>query len=274
MDIFVSPDAGRALLARYSDLLDTWPVPAERLTVPTTLGDTFVVASGPPNAPPVILVHGAMANSLTWFGDIAAWSECHRVYAVDIPGEPGLSAPNRPPMGDYPGWLGEVMTGLGIEAATLVGLSLGGWISTGLAVRDPHRVERLVLICPAGIGKVRRGILLLALLLLAVGQRDRSQRLILGADLKGTGWFGEFFDLINRDFKPRRSDLPIYGDAELARLTMPLLVIAGDRDALINGPQTIRRFRANVPKADARLLPGVGHLVTGQTATIGEFLNS
>ncbi|GLX93858.1 alpha/beta fold hydrolase [Herbidospora sp. NBRC 101105] len=272
MDIFTSPDAGRALLDRYRDLLDTWPVPAERLTVPTTLGDTFVLASGPPGAPPVILVHGAMANSLTWYGDIAAWSEHHRVYAVDIPGEPGLSAPNRPPIGDYPGWLGEVMTGLGVESATVVGLSLGGWIATGLAVRDPRRVERLALICPGGIGRVRRGLLLVALLLLALGQRKRSQKLILGADLSGTGWFGEFHDRINRDFKPRRTDLRIYTDAELAGLTMPVLVIAGDRDALINGPETARRVRANVPKADVRLLPGVGHLITGQTGTVNEFL--
>nr|WP_062342798.1 alpha/beta fold hydrolase [Herbidospora sakaeratensis] len=272
MDIYTSPDAGRALLDRYAELLDTWPVPAERLTVATTLGDTFALASGPANAPPVILVHGAMANSLSWYGDIAAWSRHHRVYAIDIPGEPGLSAPNRPPIGDYPAWLGEVMTGLGIESATVVGLSLGGWIATGLAVREPRRVERLVLICPGGIGKVRRGILLLALLLLAIGQRRRSQKLILGADLSDTGWFGEFFDRINRDFKPRRSDLPIYTDAELAGLTMPLLVLAGDKDALINGPETARRVRAHVPKADVRLLPGVGHLVTGQTATVAAFL--
>ncbi|WP_066371064.1 alpha/beta fold hydrolase [Herbidospora mongoliensis] len=274
MNIFVSPDAGRALLGRYSDLLDTWPVPAERLTVPTTLGDTFVQASGPPNAPPVILVHGAMANSLSWFGDIAAWSRNHRVYAVDIPGEAGLSVQVRPPITDYPGWLGEVMTGLGHESAAVVGLSLGGWISTGFAIRNPGRVERLALICPAGFGKVRSGILLLALLLLAAGQRKRSQKLILGADLSGTGWFGEFHEWINRDFKPRRDNLPIYPDSDLARLSMPMLVIAGDRDALINGPQTARRVRAIIPKADMRLLPGVGHLITGQTATIGAFLDS
>ncbi len=274
MEIFTSPDAGRALLARYRELLGTWPVPAEQLTVPTSLGDTFVLASGPPNAPPVILVHGAMANSLTWYGDVAAWSQHHRVYAVDIPGEPGLSAPVRPPRADYPGWLGEVLTALGHESATVVGLSLGGWISTGFAVRHPSRVDRLALICPGGIGKVRRGMLLLALLLLAIGQRERSQRLILGGDLSGTGWFGEFHERINRDFKPRRDDLAIYTDADLSSLTMPVLVIAGDRDALINGPETARRVRANVPKADVRLLPGVGHLITGQTATIGEFLDS
>lgn len=274
MDIFTSPDAGRALLDRYRELLDTWPVPAERLTIPTSLGDTFVQASGPPGAPPVILVHGAMANSLTWFGDIAAWSRDHRVYAVDIPGEPGLSAQVRPPRAGYPGWLGEVMTALGHESAAVVGLSLGGWIATGLAVRHPSRVERLALICPGGIGKVRHGILLVALLLLAIGQRRRSQRLILGGDLSGTGWFGEFHDRINRETRPRRDALPIYSDADLSSLTMPMLVIAGDRDALINGPQTARRVRANVPKADVRLLPGVGHLVTGQTDTIGAFLDA
>nr|WP_062339444.1 alpha/beta hydrolase [Herbidospora sakaeratensis] len=57
-----------------------------------------------------------------------------------------------------------------------------------------------------------------------------------------------------------------------AGLTMPVLVIAGDRDALIKGPETARRMRANVPEADVRLLPGVGHLIAGQTAIVADFL--
>jgi pimeloyl-ACP methyl ester carboxylesterase len=40
---------------------------------------------------------------------------------------------------------------LAIEKATVVGASLGGWIAAELAVHSPHRVEKLVLLSPAGL---------------------------------------------------------------------------------------------------------------------------
>lgn len=37
---------------RYRALLGRWPVTSEQFTVPTRLGETFVVRSGPADAPP------------------------------------------------------------------------------------------------------------------------------------------------------------------------------------------------------------------------------
>ncbi|MEZ4582230.1 MAG: hypothetical protein R3A10_11470 [Caldilineaceae bacterium] len=42
-----------------------------------------------------MLLHGSGSNSATWMGDAAAYAEQCQVYAVDIPGEPGKSAPDR-----------------------------------------------------------------------------------------------------------------------------------------------------------------------------------
>ncbi|GAA0990071.1 hypothetical protein GCM10009555_075230 [Acrocarpospora macrocephala] len=66
--------------------------------------------------------------------------------------------------------------------------------------------------------------------------------------------------------------LPIYSDTGLAGMTMPMLVIAGDRDAFIKGPETARRIRANVPKDDVRLLSGVRSPRHRPAGTIGEFI--
>jgi pimeloyl-ACP methyl ester carboxylesterase len=44
-----------------------------------------------------------------------------------------------------------LLDALGIEKATVVGASLGGWIAAELAVHSPERVERLVLMSPAGL---------------------------------------------------------------------------------------------------------------------------
>ena len=95
--IYNTEAGGRALVARYRRLLGRWPVPSEQLLLSTSQGETFVMASGPKDAPPIVLLHGAGANALFWMRDVAAWSGHFRVYAVDIIGEPGLSAPSRPP---------------------------------------------------------------------------------------------------------------------------------------------------------------------------------
>jgi pimeloyl-ACP methyl ester carboxylesterase len=43
---------------------------------------------------------------------------------------------------------------LGIERATLVGNSLGGWVAASFALADPKRVERLVLVDAAGFASL------------------------------------------------------------------------------------------------------------------------
>jgi len=91
-------DAGRQLVeGQHGRLLDRWPVTCEQQMVSTRQGDTFVVISGEPSAPPLVLFHGSGANSASWLRDVATWAEHHRVFAVDMIGEPGLSAPSRPP---------------------------------------------------------------------------------------------------------------------------------------------------------------------------------
>ena len=87
----------------------------EQLVVSTCQGDTFVVASGDRTAPPVVLLHGSGTNSASWMRDVAAWAQRHRVYAIDMIGEPGLSAPSRPPLASsaYAEWLDDVWARLG-----------------------------------------------------------------------------------------------------------------------------------------------------------------
>ena len=108
--IYKSAEGERAVGERYLTILKHWPVPNEQLRVPTREGGTFVVACGAENAPPLLLLHGAMANSAMWMGEVAAWAARFRVYAVDLIGEAGLSAPSRP----FPGR----MAGVGLRDAT------------------------------------------------------------------------------------------------------------------------------------------------------------
>jgi pimeloyl-ACP methyl ester carboxylesterase len=52
----------------------------------------------------------------------------------------------------YVGFLGHLMDALGLEKASVVGISMGGAISLGLSLRSPQRVEKLVLVDSHGLG--------------------------------------------------------------------------------------------------------------------------
>jgi hypothetical protein len=51
--IYATAAGGRAVEQRYREILRLWPVPSEWLFITTREGDTFVVACGPPDAPPL-----------------------------------------------------------------------------------------------------------------------------------------------------------------------------------------------------------------------------
>ena len=183
-NIYKSEAGRRAVEDQYRRILGRWPVACEQRVVPTRQGDTFVIVSGSASAPPVVLFHGSGTNSAAWMRDVATWAQHHRVYAVDIIGEPGLSAPSRPRLASpaHAEWLDDVWTGLGLENASVVGISLGGWIGLDYAVRRPNRVASLSLICPAGIGSQNMMLLLKVGLLRLFGTRGllKSLELVSG----------------------------------------------------------------------------------------------
>ena len=80
--IYKSVEGERAVRERYLAILKHWPLPNQQLRVPTREGETFIVACGDASAPPLLLLHGGMANSAMWMGDVAAWAEHFRAYAV------------------------------------------------------------------------------------------------------------------------------------------------------------------------------------------------
>jgi len=163
--IYKSEEGARAVRERYLKFLARWPVPNRQLRVPTREGETFIVKSGgvacgDETAPALLLFHGSAGNAAMWMGDVAGWAEHFRVYAVDMIGEPGMSAPSRPPLNSeaHALWLDDVMQALSLERASIVGVSLGGWLALDYATRRPERVARLVAICPGGVGRQKIGI--------------------------------------------------------------------------------------------------------------------
>lgn len=280
MKAIYKSEKGRAEVeAKYREVLALWPVANTQRTVPTREGDTFVIISGPENAPPLVLLHGSAANASSFIGDVATWSRVFRVYAVDMIGEPGFSAPSRAPLASnrYVPWLDDVLAALSLSRISVVGVSLGGWLALNYATARPERIERLVLLCPGGIGR-QKNFLRKALPLMILGPwgARKVREMVFGKAPQQVspmqGRMRDFMGAIFANFRPRIERLPVYSDDALKRLTMPVLVIIGGRDALLDSDDTKRRLARNVPGADIRYLPEAYHYIPGQTETILGFL--
>lgn len=280
--IYKSSEGERLVRERYLAFLKRWPVPNQQVRIPTSQGETFVVVSGPAEAPPLVLLHGSAANSVVWMGDVRVFAQDFRVYAIDVIGEPGLSAASRPPLESdaHAVWLDDVFGGLGIERAAILGVSLGGWLTVDYAIRRPQRVERIALLCPGGIGRQKARIVVEAMALRmcgAWGKRKLMER-ILGrpagdppAPMKA---FTDFMALIHQHFRPRMVKLPRFADVALRGLRIPVLAIVGGRDVLLDSLDTKRRLDQCVPDAEVVFLPEAGHLIPNQTVRVLEFLHN
>ena len=276
---FKSAEAERAVRERYLELLNCWPVPNRQLRVPTREGETFVIACGREDAPPLMLFHGSIANSAMWMGDVAAWAEHFRIYAVDMIGDAGLSAPSRPPLASdaHALWLDDVLQALSLTCVSMAGVSLGGWLALDYAIRRPGRVESLVLLCPGGVGRVKVEVLLKVMPLQMLGSwgRRKAAEIVLGRAPShpppAAQPLIQLMQLIHRTFRARREKLPVFGGDALRALNLPVLAILGGQDALIDSDDTRRRLERNVAGVQIRYLPEAGHFIPAQTAPILDF---
>jgi pimeloyl-ACP methyl ester carboxylesterase len=277
--VFKSVEGEKAIMEFYEKRLKSWPVPFEIVNVETRHGSTCAIASGKEGAPPLVLLHGSNSNSLSWMGDAAAYASAFRVYAVDLIGEPGLSAPTRykPGTEEHALWLDDVLEALSVTKASFIGISLGGWLALDYAIRRTDRVAALALICPAGIGKLKN-FLLKAFPYFFLGEwgRKKLRALVMGRAFLSRGPVAkpveEFLGLIFRNFTPRRDRIPPFSDVELSRLKMPVAIFIGGEDVLIDSYDTRRRAEVLLPRAEIHFDPKIGHFIPTPTAEIVSFL--
>src|SRR5207245_2489790 len=102
--------------------------------------------------PPVVFVHGLSGSWPNWLEQLPAFAHTHRVVAVDLPGFGHSPMPaGEISIAGYARVLDGLLGELGIDAAAVVGNSMGGFIAAELAISAPQRVERLVLVSAAGL---------------------------------------------------------------------------------------------------------------------------
>lgn len=106
------------------------------------------------DGPAVLLLHGIAGSSHTWDGVLPRLSETCRVVAPDLLGHGESAKPKGDySLGAYASGVRDLLAALGVEAATIVGHSLGGGVAMQFAYQFPELVERLVLVDSGGLGR-------------------------------------------------------------------------------------------------------------------------
>ena len=141
------PGSDYGTRGRRSQWLDVdWPSHTRQVEIDGTRVNYVDLGEGPV----LLFVHGLGAMWQSWLENLPEMARDHRVIALDLPGFGRSEMPREAISIDgYARFLGHFMDALDIERAIVIGNSMGGFIGAELAIRDPDRVERLVLVSPA-----------------------------------------------------------------------------------------------------------------------------
>lgn len=218
---------------------------------------TTYFTSGPADDPsPVVLVHGANDHAGTWFMVAPALARTRRVILPDLAGH-GESEPKTGPIP-----IGLIVDRLDAVIGnerniTLVGNSLGGWISLLYTTRHQERVGRLFLEDSGGLNRP------LAVSLAAHNREEAIPILkaVHGPAYEAPEWVIEALIERSVDSPMRRFTELLENDVEprLGEIHVPTTLIWGADDGVI--PMSYAEaLQAAIPNAELKVIEGAAHI--------------
>lgn len=266
-------DAGMAMyMTAYDAVLREWPVPYEELDLPTRFGTTHTIASGARDAPGVLLLPSLAGSATLWRPNVAALSQCYRVYAIDMLGQVGKSVSTRwlRTRQDLADWLSDVLNALELRTASFVGSSYGACAALNQASLTPERVERVVLIGPAGIFVPLSWKFYFAMLVkgpilkLLRRKRPRDITELLGKHARIAPSDARWRELMSVTMSvsaiPNTVRVGVFSDAELAAIRAPTLLLIGEHERLYEAHATLKRAIERMPALTGAVIPNAHHL--------------
>jgi len=236
----------------------------------------FYQETGPPDAPPLVLVMGWGGDHTAWALQAPAFAAEHRVIAFDNRGAGQSDVPDAPYT--IPGMAADVaglMDALGIPRAHVCGASMGGMVAQELALREPDRVRTLGLHCTtAGIDAYGRFLIDTLLAVKARADREENVRAIMPWILcrKTMAERPEFIRFwieralaypypIGLEGLSRQADAIRGHDtaARLGEIRVPTLITTGAEDILVP-PVSSRDLHARIPGSELATIEDAGHL--------------
>ena len=166
--------------------------------------------------------------------------------------------------------LKEAMDALGLETASLVGVSMGGMIAQHFAAEFPHRLEKLVLVVTCGR---ENPVLLESLEEWMACAKAGDHRALMDSNLRriySDSYYRKnkwMIPITGKLTKPKSYDrFLIQAEAcrshdaydRLTQIPVPTLVIGGERDHALGG-EASRELACRIPGAQLKMYPQWGH---------------
>jgi pimeloyl-ACP methyl ester carboxylesterase len=212
-----------------------------------------------PTADSYVFVHGANDQAGTWCMVAPAVARTHRVILLDLPGH-GESAPETGPLpisllvDRLEAVIDDAAPG---ERVTLVGNSLGGWITLLYALAHPERITRIVLESSGGLARPLSSPLTASTreeafpILRAVhGPNYTPQEWVIDALLERASGSPmlRLTEVLEHDIEPR-----------LGEIQMPAMLIWGADDGVL--PLSYgEALRDAIPNAVLHVIDGAAHI--------------
>jgi pimeloyl-ACP methyl ester carboxylesterase len=230
---------------------------------------------------PLVFVHEFLGETRSWEAQVRHFARRYRVVTFNSRGYPPSDVPDR--VADYSfehqrAGILAVLDGLGLARAHIVGLSMGAFATFYFGMRWPERALSLTLAgigsgsMPEGRAQFHEESIATADRLLADGWEKSAEGRVLSPTRvqlrnKDPRGFAEFTSQV-REHSAKGSALtlkgyqamrPSLGDfkAEMARCTVPTLIISGDEDEpCLDASLMLKR---HMPSAGLAFIPQTGH---------------
>jgi pimeloyl-ACP methyl ester carboxylesterase len=268
--VFRSREGELEFLAAYEDILKQWPVPYEEIYVPTRLGETHVIAGGEPDATPLVLLHPSGSPATIWIRNVGPLSKHFRTYAVDTIGEPNKSILSKPivrhhQQQDFAEWMSDLLDGLRVGKAHVVGNSFGGFLALNTVIRLQERVRKAVLISPAATFAQMWPWYWHFVPAIMLSPLIGSKRTLLRANewiwqgFPLDGYTSRLRTIMTIEGHPRHSFPSVFSDEELGKIRTPILLLIGDHEVIYEPEWVIQKASRTVEGLKARVVPDANH---------------
>lgn len=231
---------------------------------------------------PIILLHGSyMTIDLNWSGLIPELSKTRKVIAVELQGHGHTPVSDRElSRATLASDVEKLMDYLKIDSADIAGYSFGGQIAYQFAIQSPKRLKKLVIISSTykssgWMAEVNNAFKNMKPELFADSPMKTAYDAVAPDKTKWTPFLEQMIALAGQEFN--------MGDDNIAKITAPVLIIAGDNDGMdkieliktyqLLGGAVIGDFGV-MPKSQLAIVPSQGHWsLMQQTKTIFGYMD-
>ncbi|ADL49992.1 alpha/beta fold hydrolase [Clostridium cellulovorans] len=269
MSIYKSQDGKIASIKLYDAQLQKLGYLFSDKYVTTSFGKIHLIETGNMKGKPLLVFHGG--NSTTAYNLLMykfLLKDFH-VYAIDTIGHPGksdevcLSSNNY----DYGKWASEVITAIGYDKISCFGVSFGGGILAKLMCIAPEKIEKAVLVVPAGINNalpISSVKMLIPLIKYVVTKKEKYlKETALYMALSEIVLDEDTLDTIKDSFDNVKTKVGMPSNIMrklLRNYKTPTLVMAAEKDCLFPAKRVLSRAKTIIPNCKVHMLKGCGHM--------------